>query len=477
MNMDASIRNTLIAGAIAILILFGIFSMAIFSYPDSEEANNQTDNPTPGNQSNTSDHPTISVAAKDSSLLSRSTADYICDGVNDQVEINAALTAAASSKGEVILSEGIFNISDKISLRSNTTLRGKGEGITTLSFLVGSIDIRNPYVTLADFTFTGRGYILIGNSHMVLHNITASKLQNNNIAAFYVYCWSGAPTISDVVFENCKAIDCNRWGFVHDGEVAGAVVQNIRYYNCQAINCGRYGQYVDPSGSTRESWDVGFDIGEVVSEVRDVYYENCLAEGSWESGFHCEGGPRYYNVTLVNCVSRNNGQKEKTGSGTASYGAGYWLGRGTITLQNCISEENKRGFRIIYGGGKLINCLDNGSQTGMHINSIHDLEKINNCSFRNSPAPIFITGNIAGGVEFNNITIHSDSRQRGAGITVDYLTQHVETILISDVRIYNYDIGVLNRAFGKVKVEGITVAQTSDRCVNCDLIVPATTIL
>ncbi|HQD26755.1 MAG TPA: hypothetical protein PKV78_09485, partial [Methanoculleus thermophilus] len=40
--------------------------------------------------------PTVIVAASDSSAADKAAADYVCDGVNDHVEIQAALNALPS---------------------------------------------------------------------------------------------------------------------------------------------------------------------------------------------------------------------------------------------------------------------------------------------------------------------------------------------------------------------------------------------
>lgn len=69
---------------------------------------------------------TIVVAASNSSLQSRAQADYVCDGVNDQVEIQAALDALPATGGEVKLLEGTYNVEDTVWLNSNQTLKGCG---------------------------------------------------------------------------------------------------------------------------------------------------------------------------------------------------------------------------------------------------------------------------------------------------------------------------------------------------------------
>lgn len=66
----------------------------------------------------------IAVAASDAPEWFKSGASYICDGISDQVQINAALT----SNRDVILSSGTFNISAMVAiwLCNNIILEGQG---------------------------------------------------------------------------------------------------------------------------------------------------------------------------------------------------------------------------------------------------------------------------------------------------------------------------------------------------------------
>ena len=53
--------------------------------------------------------------------------DYLCDGVSDQTEINAAIAALPSGGGEILLLDGTYNISSSIAIsKANVVLRGSG---------------------------------------------------------------------------------------------------------------------------------------------------------------------------------------------------------------------------------------------------------------------------------------------------------------------------------------------------------------
>src|SRR4030043_392927 len=53
----------------------------------------------------------LTVAASDASDISKGRADYICDGVNDEVQIQAAIDALPALGGRVLLTEGNFYLS------------------------------------------------------------------------------------------------------------------------------------------------------------------------------------------------------------------------------------------------------------------------------------------------------------------------------------------------------------------------------
>ena len=57
---------------------------------------------------------TLMVAASDSYGPSKTQADYVCDGIDDHIEINAALNSLGDTGGRVMLSEGNFTLGDSI---------------------------------------------------------------------------------------------------------------------------------------------------------------------------------------------------------------------------------------------------------------------------------------------------------------------------------------------------------------------------
>lgn len=134
---------------------------------------------------------TFLVAASDASASSKARADYICDGVDDQVQINAAIAALPAGGGRVVLSEGTFLISDTISDQGKSNVALVGQGDSTIIKLadntitvVALVQIELTNVSgwmLADFKYDGNraNQVQVLSSHAVhLDQVTNSIVKN-----------------------------------------------------------------------------------------------------------------------------------------------------------------------------------------------------------------------------------------------------------------------------------------------------------
>ncbi len=316
---------------------------------------------------------TLTVAASDSTELSKNQADYVCDGVNDQAEIQAAL-AALPEGGTVALSEGTFNCAGVIAPPAGTTLSGQGPDATNLVFTNdGRIDVDREHVTLDGFHVEGSGYssgvkwlgvITVRASHAAVHNLTGTA--DASIQAVFLLIHDPAvyaPTLEDIEFVNCKAVDTGTYGFLHNAwGSSNKVIKDVRYENCAAINCGKYGQF--------NPWITGFDFAEL-NDIEGLRVTNCLAEGNLESGFHFEFDPKVTDAVLENCVSRNNGQKpypdrpyQQSDMSTHYFGAGYYAPNADVTFKNCTAESNSLYGFYTTNGGKLYDCVEKDTGAG-----------------------------------------------------------------------------------------------------------------
>lgn len=95
------------------------------------------------------------VAASDSAQALKDMADYVADGTNDEVEINAALTAAAG--GRVYLTEGTYTAGATIFMPNNTALAGSGK--TTIIKLAALGGVSDNLIQNTD-TSAGTGIVI-----------------------------------------------------------------------------------------------------------------------------------------------------------------------------------------------------------------------------------------------------------------------------------------------------------------------------
>jgi hypothetical protein len=316
---------------------------------------------------------TLTVAASDSTELSKNQADYVCDGVDDQAEIQAAL-AALPEGGTVALTEGTFNCAGVIAPAGGTTLSGQGPEATFLEFTNdGRISVDQESITLDGFHIKGTGYssgvkwlgvMTVRASHAKIHNVEGTA--DTSIQAVYLLIHDPAvyaPTLQDVEFVNCKAVDTGTYGFLHNAwGSSNKVIKDVRYENCAAINCGSEGAF--------NPWVTGFDFAEL-NDMEGLRVTDCLAEGNLESGFHFEFDPTVTDAVLENCVSRNNGQKpyptvayKQSDMSTHYFGCGYYAPNCDVTFKNCTAEGNSLYGFYATNGGKLYDCVETDTGAG-----------------------------------------------------------------------------------------------------------------
>lgn len=124
----------------------------------------------------------IVIAAYDSSDEWKASADYICDGIDDQIEINEAITDIYNnsiSGGKILLSTGTFYITSYINLiGTEKALYIQGMGDSTRVCTAAYIGNSGPYSGTAIF------YGLNEGSSVVL--ISDICVCNNNMYANYV---------------------------------------------------------------------------------------------------------------------------------------------------------------------------------------------------------------------------------------------------------------------------------------------------
>ena len=170
--------------------------------------------------------------------------DYLCDGTDDQTEINAAITALPATGGEILILDGTYNITAKIDItKNNVSIRGNGnatilkrmfpsavaEGVITLTSRSGckiaNLQIDGSKASYANHTNNSSIY-LTDSSNNIIIGITC-----NNSAAYGI-CLSGSSdsTITgNICYENGSS------GICLTGSSNNTIPGNICYGNLSGV--------------------------------------------------------------------------------------------------------------------------------------------------------------------------------------------------------------------------------------------------
>lgn len=138
---------------------------------------------------------TFIVAAADS--LHKERADFVCDGVDDQEEINNAINSLPAGGGRVVLLEGTYHLTAPIKiLKSNVVL--EGNGWNTVLFLENGSNCN--MIEIGDGTVSIRGIRIKGLK------IDGNGANQSAGDVIYVHGASGSE-IYDVLIKNCYVLD------------------------------------------------------------------------------------------------------------------------------------------------------------------------------------------------------------------------------------------------------------------------------
>jgi len=156
--------------------------------------------------------PYITVASSSATAIRKATADYYCDGVHDQVEINLALADAdAAGGGHVYCSHGTYTISDTILVHSNTTLEfsaGSEIVVPTIGMALDITQLKNTDKVVLAIRNADR---VAGNTRIRIVGVnldfqgTGKELVAGYTDANWAGIWLDNCTFSSI--EKCKAID------------------------------------------------------------------------------------------------------------------------------------------------------------------------------------------------------------------------------------------------------------------------------
>lgn len=231
--------------------------------------------------------------------------DYLCDGIADQVEINAAITALSSCGGKIVIREGLYNITAPISIdKDDVTLEGMGNSSILKRMFTG-----NAVVNITASNATVMSMKIDGNR---------SEYSNNNNNSVNIH--SDHNTICDIICD-----DNNTSIYISNGS-----------YNIIKGNTGRnnMNRGVDISKGSHNTlndniWDKNL-MGIIISNGSNNTVSRNICSNS-SSGISMGGS---MDSVVIGNTCNNNSYGIALGSG----------GKNTITGNTC--NNNNQGIFI-----------------------------------------------------------------------------------------------------------------------------------
>jgi len=302
---------------------------------------------------------TLVVAASDSTQKCKVQADYVCDGVNDHVEIQAALDALPAGGGRVMLSEGTFNIEVSIELGAYQTLEGQGPS-TILTTTTADLDIIN--------TAGGFGTEI---NFITLHNFVVDGAAGgvvNDIGIYMKYC-------DHLLIEGVEARDCGEDG------IRTTYCTHLKILENKTSGCTR-GIFVDGCNYITAEANETYDNSQHGIHLYGCYYANITSNIShgnvldgivwstgWEDIVNIVGNVAYDNTRYgISVEAFSSG----TLAGNSAYyngDSGFYVGAYYCTITGNASGYNgNHGFE--FGGDESTlsdNLAGNNTNDGIHL--------------------------------------------------------------------------------------------------------------
>ena len=313
--------------------------------------------------------------------------DYLCDGTDDQIEINAAIQALPATGGEIVILDGTYNITATIAMnKDNVKLSGNGnatvlkrmwdslatEGIITVTTTKGGCCIENLFVDGDQENFPepdNFGICLYSSSS---NTITGNTCYNNSSNGIYLYSSSNNNTIT---------------GNTCSGNYDGIYLYDSNNNTITGNTCNNNNSYgINLSGSSNT-----------------ITGNTC--NGNNDSGIYLSSNN---NNTITGNTCNDN-----SNNGIALYGSSS----NTITGNTC--NGNDSGIYLYDSNNNTItgNTCNGNNDSGIYLNSNNNNNTItgNTCN-GNNDSGIYLNSNN------NNNTITGNTCIRGTGQSSDYTT-------------------------------------------------------
>ncbi|MCI8414920.1 MAG: hypothetical protein HFF00_04745 [Ruminiclostridium sp.] len=171
--------------------------------------------------------------------------DYLCDGTDDQVEINAAIQALPAAGGEVVILDGTYNLTGPISVnKNNVTLSGNGQSTILKRAFAGTastgglIYVTSSYNTVRflrvdgmESTYSGTYARGISVYNSTGNTITGNVCNNNASRGIYL-----AKSTGNIITGNTCTNNTKGYGISVTSESNNTITDNICGSNYIGIN-------------------------------------------------------------------------------------------------------------------------------------------------------------------------------------------------------------------------------------------------
>jgi len=372
---------------------------------------------------------TVVVAASDASAKSKAQADYVCDGTDDQVEIQAAIDSLPDGGGTIYLTEGHFNIGSTITFSGETKFVGAGPMATKLTLVADCNMFEFNGGTSAEYFSSFENLWLYGDN-------------SNRTSGWAIY----VPIVEGVSLVDSRIVDCyidsfedggvyieNSWGWIIDR----SAIEHHHGYALRATG----GDLI--IANSKISGNRNFnDIAAAYLSVKRTLITNCQFQSNGTRGLELISAD---GSVVSNCSFRGNSEDS---SGTE---AGFVIyNSNNVIITNCQFDG--------YNDVKHVNT----EKYGLYIYSNCSNIKISNSHFMNhTTQAIYDPGNVL--IDSNQFVDHFQDLQAASttyvhtAITGTGAEQEVTTGITSPDVPRNASITTTNNASpsGDVTIEGI----------------------
>jgi len=271
---------------------------------------------------------TFVVAASDSMVQDKAMADYVCDGVNDHVEIQAALDALPATGGEVKLLDGTYRIEVSLVLDSYQTLRGCGRSTILTTTTAGWFDI---------ITATGG---------------------------------SGTEKVGILIADLC--IDCDAGGVATNSGIFLTYVDYSVVSHCWLLDSGSAGIWIAHCDFNVIDENIGqgnYNEAIYLERSNNNVIQDNVCQGNDDDGIYVD------NHSLNNIISGNTCQ----GNGKRGIYVSL-LSNNNLVSSNCCQGNNRAGIQIETSNDNLIAdniCTENSQGSTNTYDDIYLLDDAN----------------------------------------------------------------------------------------------------